>query len=345
MGVPLAKLVRPKKISFTQLRGKALAIDAFNAIYQFLALIRRGPGIPLTDREGRVTSHLNGLLFRTVRLIELGIKPVYVFDGPPPDFKKRTLEERRAVKEKAEREWIEAIARGDFRTAWAKAVQTSRLTSDMASDAKRLLDLIGVPWVQAPSEGEAQAAHMAARGDVWAAASQDYDSLLFGSPRLVRNVTITGKKYYRKRLGYYRLEPELIVLEELLSSLGISREQLVDMAILMGTDYNEGVKGIGPVKALKLIRQYGSLDGALRALGVRPDPNIDLKAVRRFFLDPPVTEEYELVWRPPDEEGLIEFLCEERDFSKKRVLTAIDRLRSSFGSLEGAGSLEDYWSD
>ncbi len=342
MGLPLAKLVKPKKISFSSLSGRALAIDAFNAIYQFLALIRRGPGVPLTDRHGRVTSHLNGLLFRTVRLIELGIRPVYVFDGPPPDFKRRTLEERRAIKEKAEREWVEALARGDFRAAWAKAVQTSRLTPSMADDAKRLLDLMGVPWVQAPSEGEAQAAHMAARGDVWAAASQDYDSLLFGSPRLVRNVTITGRRYYRKRPGYYRLEPELIVLEELLSSLGITREQLVDMALLMGTDYNEGVRGVGPVRALKLIKEYGSLERVLEETGLRLDPDLDLEAIRRFFLNPPVTDDYRLEWRPPDEEGLLRFLCDERDFSRRRVRSAIDRLRAAIAP-EGGRSLEDFW--
>ena len=127
--------------------------------------------------------------------------------------------------------------------------------------------------------------------------------------------------------------------------IAAAREQLVDMAILMGTDYNEGVKGVGPIKALKLIRQFGSLEAALRFLRVRPDPDIDLEAIRRFFLDPPATDDYELVWKPPDEGRLIEFLCEERDFSKKRVLTAIDRLRSSFGSTERARSLEDYWSD
>ncbi len=342
MGLPLAKLVKPRKISFSSLSGRALAIDAFNAIYQFLALIRRGPGVPLTDSQGRVTSHLNGLLFRTVRLIEFGIRPVYVFDGPPPDFKRRTLEERRAVKERAEREWVEALARGDFRTAWAKAVQTSRLTPSMADDAKRLLDLMGVPWVQAPSEGEAQAAHMAAKGDVWAAASQDYDSLLFGSPRLVRNVTITGRRYYRKRPGYYRLEPELIVLEELLNSLGITRKQLVDMALLMGTDYNEGVRGVGPVRALKLIREYGSLERVIEETGLRPDPDLDLEAIRRFFLDPPVTDDYRLEWRPPDEEGLLQFLCDERDFSRKRVRSAVDRLRAAI-TTEGGRSLEDFW--
>ncbi len=342
MGLPLAKLVKAKKISFSSLSGKALAIDAFNAIYQFLALIRRGSGVPLTDSHGRVTSHLNGLLFRTVRLIELGIRPVYVFDGPPPDFKRRTLEERRAIKEKAEREWVEALARGDFRTAWAKAVQTSRLTPSMADDAKRLLDLMGVPWVQAPREGEAQAAHMAARGGVWAAASQDYDSLLFGSPRLVRNVTITGKRYYRKRPGYYRLEPELIVLEDLLSSLGVTREQLVDMAILMGTDYNEGVRGIGPVRALKLIREHGSLERIIEETGLRPDPDLDLEAIRKFFLNPPVTDDYRLERRPPDEEGLLRFLCDERDFSRRRVRSAIDRLRAAT-TPEGGGSLEDFW--
>lgn len=336
MGVPLAKLVKPKKISFTQLRGKALAIDAFNAIYQFLALIRRGPGIPLTDREGRVTSHLNGLLFRTVRLIELGIKPVYVFDGPPPDFKRRTIEERRTIKEKAEREWIKAIARGDFRTAWAKAVQTSRLTSDMASDAKRLLDLMGVPWVQAPSEGEAQAAHMAARGDVWAAASQDYDSLLFGSPRLVRNVTITGKRKLPGKDVYVEVKPEVISLQDMLSSLGIGREQLVLIGILVGTDYNPGgIKGIGPKRALELVKRHPSVESLGRA--VRWEFDVSMREIYEFFLNPPVTDEYNVDLKKPDAEGLIRFMVDEHEFSEKRVRKVINEITEAYKRLAGGG--------
>jgi len=327
MGLKLGKLVVKHEIKLESLRGRIIAIDAYNALYQFLALIRLQYGIPLRDRYGRITSHLNGLLFRTVRLVEVGIRPVYVYDGKPPELKSRTLEERIEKKREAEVKWREAVARGDLRDAWAKAVQTSRLSREMAEDSKKLLDYMGIPWVQAPSEGEAQAAYMTMVGDVWASASQDYDSLLFGSVRLVRNLTITGKKFLRKTPGYYRLKPELINLEETLEKLDLTREQLVDMCILMGTDYNEGVKGIGPVKAYKLIKKYGSLEKILEGEGISLDADVD--SVRSFFLNPPVTSDYELKWGDVDEDGLIEFLVEERGFQRRRVKKAIDRLRKA----------------
>ena len=339
MGLKLSKLVVKHQIKLESLRGRIIAIDAYNALYQFLALIRLRYGVPLTDKYGRVTSHLNGLLFRTVRLVEAGIRPVYVYDGSPPQLKSKTLEERVEKKKEAEVKWKEAVAKGDLRDAWAKAVQTSRLTKSMAEDSKKLLNYMGIPWVQAPSEGEAQAAYMTQAGDVWASASQDYDSLLFGSLRLVRNLTITGKKFLRKTPGYYKLKPELIKLDETLRELDLTREQLVDMCILMGTDYNEGVKGIGPVKAYKLIKKYGTLERVLEGESISLGADID--AIRNIFLNPPATADYELKWEDVDEDGLIEFLVEERGFQRERVKKAIERLRKA--RIKGKQStLESY---
>lgn len=327
MGLELAKLVTKKKVTFRSLLGNAITIDAYNAIYQFLALIRVRYGVPLKDRYGRVTSHLNGLLFRTTKLLEYDIKPVYVFDGRPPTPKMRVLEEREVKKREAEREWRDAVKKKDHRKAWAKAVQTSRLRGSMVDDSKALLDHMGIPWVQAPSEGEAQAAYMTQVGDAWASSSQDYDSLPFGAVRLVRNLTITGKKYYRKRPGYYRLEPELIVLSDILEKLGLTRSQLVDLCILMGTDYNEGIKGVGPVRAHQLIKRHGSAERALEKEHL--DLEVDLGGIRSIFLDPAVTEDYHLEWRRPDADELMTFLCEERDFSPKRVRSAVERLQKA----------------
>jgi len=198
---------------------------------------------------------------------------------------------------------------------------------------------MGIPWVQAPSEGEAQAAYMTRTGDVWASASQDYDSLLFGSLRLVRNLTITGKKFLRKKPRYYRLKPELIKLDETLRELDLTREQLVDMCILMGTDYNEGVKGIGPVKAHKLIKKYGNLERVLEGESISIDA--DINAIRNIFLNPPATADYELKWEDVDEDGLIVFLVEERGFQRERVKKAIERLRKA--RIKGKQStLESY---
>src|SRR5712692_2000988 len=223
MGSQIGVLVQREKISLDQLRGRVIAIDAFNALYQFLSIIRLRDGTPLKDTSGRVTSHLSGLFYRTVNLIEHGISPVYIFDGRPPKLKERTLREREAVKAKFTKEWQEAVKRGDLSTAFKKSVMTSRLEKAMVPDAHHLLELLGVPWIEAPSEGEAQAAHMAKQGRCFAAASQDYDSLLFGSSRLVINLTVAGKRYYPKRGIAVDLIPELVELEKVLSQLKLSR--------------------------------------------------------------------------------------------------------------------------
>ncbi len=338
MGAQIAPLIPRVKTSLRKLAGKAVAVDAYNAIYQFLAIIRTEYGTPLRDRRGRVTSHLSGLLYRTIRLLEAGVIPVYVFDGPPPRLKARELEERRAIREKAMAEWAKAVEERDLRKAWAKAVVSSRLSREMADEAKALLTTMGIPWVQAPSEGEAQSAHMAASGDVWAAASQDYDSILFGAPRLVRNLTITGRKFLRKRPVSYRLIPELVELDTVLRSLKLSRKQLIEVAILAGTDYNQGVYGIGPKKAYKLISRYGSLEKAAEAEGLKLDEN--WMEVREFYLNPPVTDSYSIELSGVDEDKLFSFLVEERDFDPRRVREATRRLKSAIQATSQVARLE-----
>jgi len=343
MGVDLKDLVPRVEIDFSHLRGRVIAIDAYNALYQFLATIRQPDGTPLMDSMGRVTSHLNGLLYRTVNFLERGIKPVYVFDGTPPEIKRMEILRRQRMKEEAVRLYEEALARGDLEAARMYAQRTSRLTEDMVREAKRLLDLLGVPWVQAPSEGEAQAAYMARKGDAWATASQDYDSLLYGTPRLVRNLTISGRRKLPRKNVYVEVRPELIVLDDVLRSLGVSRERLIDIAILIGTDYNpDGVKGVGPKRALKLIRQFGSLERALAAIG-RAEFPVDPAEIRELFLRPKVTDDYRLRWREPDEEGLIEFLCEEHDFSRERVAKAVERASRAVRELTVQTSLESWF--
>ena len=339
MGVDLGELVRGREIELRELSGRAIAIDAYNALYQFLSSIRQPDGTPLMDRKGRITSHLSGLLYRTANVLEAGIKPLYVFDGEPHPLKLRTLALRTEIREKAREEWLRALERGDLETARIKAQEASRLAPEMVEDAKRLLDLMGVPWVQAPGEGEAQAAYMASKGLVWASASQDYDSLLFGTPRLVRNLTITGRRKLPRKNVYVEVKPELLELEEVLKDLGVSREQLVDMAILMGTDFNEGIKGVGPKTALKLIKTYGSAEAVLRARGWRIE---GLEEVRKIFLEPRVEDVPRPEWRKPDEEGLKAFLCGERDFSESRVETALRKIRT-FWQRTPQSTLEQWF--
>ncbi len=330
MGVNLRDLVVKKALRPGDLVGKALAIDGYNALYQFLTVIRQPDGTPLKDSLGRITSHLSGLFYRTVNLMEMGVKPVYVFDGKPPEIKELEIERRRLLKKEAARKYEEALARGDLEAARTYAMQAAKLTEEMVNEAKELLDAMGIPWVQAPSEGEAQAAYMARKGDVWASASQDYDSLLYGAPRLVRNLTISGKRRRPRGRGYIEVEPELIVLDEVLKHLGVSREQLIEIAILIGTDYNpDGVRGVGPKTAYKLIKQYGSLKRALLKL---PQANFPVapEEIKRVFLEPEVTDNYALKWSMPSRDRVIEILVEEHDFSRERVVKAVERAEKAY---------------
>lgn len=328
MGVNLGDLLIRRKCSLNDLLNKVIAIDAYNALHQFLATIRQRDGTPLMDSQGRITSHLSGLIYRTANLVDSGIKPVYVFDGAPHPLKARTLEVRKEIKEEAEKEWREALERGDIETARKKAQQTSRITDDVLNQSKRLLDALGIPWVQAPSEGEAQASYMARKGDAYAVASQDADSLLFGAPVLVRNLTITGRRKLPNRQAYVKIEPEIIKLEETLRSLGIVRRQLVDMAILIGTDFNAGIEGIGPKKSYELIKRAGNVENALDMLGKKDAMDQDtIEAVRKIFLEPQVTDNYEMEWHLPDEEAVLEILCDEHQFSRDRVLGALQKFQ------------------
>ncbi|MBS7622503.1 flap endonuclease-1 [Candidatus Bathyarchaeota archaeon] len=343
MGVDLGGIVEKRRVSLEDLRGRSLAVDGYNALYQFLAIIRGSMGEPLTDRAGRITSHLSGLFYRTVNMVERGIKIVYVFDGEPPALKEAEIRRRMQIKEEAITRYEDAVRRGVAEEARRYAQMTSRLRDEMVDDAKRLLDSMGVPWIQAPSEGEAQAAHIVSRGHLWAAASQDYDSLLFGAPILVRNLTVSGRRKLPGKSVYVEVEPEVIHLEKVLEGLGLTREQLIDVAILLGTDYNPGgFRGVGPKTAVKLIKESGTLERALESLrqgfGVE-----ELLRVRQIFLEPKVTDDYRIEWRRPDLESTVHFLCRERDFSEERVRNTLERL--SRAVVDGRSTLESFFKD
>jgi flap endonuclease-1 len=342
LGVLLTPIVKRKVIRLRDLSGRSLAVDANNVLYQFLALIRKPDGSPLTDSQGRVTSHLIGLLFRTTRLVtDYGMRLVFVFDGKPPPLKGAELERRRDVRTKAQAQWQDARRAGDYAKAFSKAVASSRLSRSMAEDAKGLLDLMGLPCVQAPSDAEAQGSYMASKGDVWGVNSQDYDSLLYGAPRLVRYVTITGKKYLPSKGRSRRLLPELIELRLTLEALQLSRNSLIDLAVLVGTDFNEGIRGIGPKKALSLVRRYGSIEAM--PSDILEKVTADLEQVRKIFLEPEVTNEYGLSFRRPDEEGLLKFLCRDRGFSPERVRAVVKRINAA--NLRDQSSLAVWMSE
>lgn len=340
MGVNIRDIVNAHPISLNELSDKTVSIDAYNAIYQFLSIIRQYDGKPLVDRNNNITSHLSGLFYRTINLIEYGIKPVYVFDGAPPTLKISTLKAREEVRETSKIKWSRALEAGEYKEARKFAQASSTLTKEMVEEAKLLLSMMGVPFIEAPAEGEAQAAYMNFKGDVWACASQDWDSLLFGAARLIRNLTISGKRKLPGKDVYIKVETELVNLEDILKDNNISREQLIDISILVGTDYNDGVKGIGAKTALNLIRKYHNLENAIKMENIEFDA--PLKEIRDLFINPKITGDYRLVWGKPRSEDIVDLLHVKHDFSLERINAALNRLELT-GRQKPQSKLDQYF--
>jgi flap endonuclease-1 len=343
MGVQLGDIVDTKNVSIDDLSGKTIAFDGNNILYQFLSIIRGRDGQPLRDSQGRTTSHLSGLIYRNSNLMESGIKIAYVFDGTPHRFKRKVLEQRHTTRQAARVHYEEAIREGDKIKAKKYGQQAVVATTNIVQDAKTLLTNLGIPWVQAPGEGEAQTAYMAAKGDVWGAASQDYDSLLYGAPRLIRNLSITGRRKLPRKNVYIKVEPELLELNRIFADLGLNREQMIDIGILVGTDYNpEGVKGVGPKTALKLIKQHGSLDRALPHIKNAEFPHPP-DEIRDLFLHPRTTDDYNLVWDKPDVAATIGFLCGEHSFDQGRVINALDKMIEGYKKTGQRTTLDRFF--
>ncbi|MEM5872660.1 MAG: flap endonuclease-1 [Candidatus Aenigmatarchaeota archaeon] len=326
MGVDIKDLVEDIKqeVELSSLSNKIIAIDAYNTLYQFLSIIRdKDTGEPLRDSKGRITSHISGIFYRTINLLENGIKPIYVFDGEPPKFKLKEIERRQKMREEAFKKWQEALEKGEEAITYAKAA--SILTKEMVEETKELLSYMGLPYVQAKSEGEAQTAYLVNKGYAYASASQDYDSLLFGSIRLIRNLNLTGKRKLPKKEIYVEIKPEIIELNALLQKYRITREQLILIGIIVGCDYFEGVKGYGPKKALELVRELKTFERIKNYLKL-PD---EVEEIYNFFLNPEVEEKIEITFKPMDKEKIIKFMVEERNFSEERVLNALEKLEEA----------------
>jgi flap endonuclease-1 len=325
VGVALRPLIADYKESpaWDQLGG-TVAVDAYNALYQFLSSIRQSDGTPLMDDEGRITSHLSGLLFRTANLVEKNIAPVYVFDGKPPVFKEVTLAGRRVVRKNAKDLWELSLKKGDEETARKYAMASSKVDAFIAGSSKELLTALGIPWVQAPEEGEAQSAYMTATGDVTYTVSQDYDSLLFGTPRLLRNLIVSGKRrMYGKYVSIY---PERLFLEKILTGLEMTQVELIAVALLIGTDYNNGVMGVGPKTAMKIVRE-----GKFAECITESENTTEPEELIRYFLDPPVEKNYTITKKEPIHEKVFEILCEQHGFSEERVFVGLERLCAKNG--------------
>jgi flap endonuclease-1 len=343
LGVDFKDLVPKTPVKLEDLGGKVIAIDAYNAIYQFLAIIRQPDGNPLKDSTGKVTSHLSGLFYRTSNLVEMGIKPIYVFDGIPPTLKAAEIERRKQVKVAAIASYEKAAIKGDMAKMRMFAQAATSMKDYMQDESKRLLELMGLPWIQAPSEGEAQAAYMTKKGDADYCASQDYDCLLFGAPKMLRNITISGRRKVPSKNIYVEVVPEVMELAKTLSETGLTYEQLIDVGILVGTDFNpDGIKGLGPKTALKLIKQYGTLEDAIPHIKNASFP-VEPNCIRAVFLHPEITENYKVNWKEADVNGVVDLMCRQKEFSEDRVRKSLDRMFEGDKKQKGKMTLEKWF--
>jgi flap endonuclease-1 len=339
MGLNLKPLVIREKTKLESFSNKVIAIDAYNAIYQFLASIRGPDGMQLTDLEGRITSHLSGLLYRNINFLSLGIKPVWVFDGKPPSLKTAEIERRRQIKKDATVKYEKAIAAGEMEEARKYAQQTTSMKDGMVKESKQLLTYFGIPYIDAPSEGEATAAYLTNTGQAYASASQDFDSILLGAKRLIRNFTNSGRRKIPNRNTYIEIEPEIIETAKTLESLQVTKEQLVDIGILIGTDFNpDGFERVGPKTALKMIKQYSRLEDIPQIQ--EQLEKIDYEQIRKIFLEPDVAKVDEIVFEQVNYDGITNYLVKERSFSEDRIQSSLNRLKKA---IEKKSQNLDQW--
>ena len=308
------------------LSGKVIMIDASMQIYQCLIAIRQGPSGQLAASDGDVTSHLTGLFYRTIRLIEAGIKPVYVFDGKPPQLKQKELDKRN---ERQAQALSELKVTDDAVEIEKQEKRSVRATREQSEEVKKLLTLMGIPVVQAPCEAEATCAAYVKAGKAYATATEDMDSLTFGSTYVIRHINSTDQK--KQPTVEYSLP-------NILNDMGITMDQFIEICILSGCDYTKTIKGIGPTRAYQLIQEHSTIENVLDVLkkkhgeeqfSTMVPEDYPIESVRDLFNNPDVDITQELTWKPPDREALVSFLVDEKKFSADRVNKGCDRIRTA----------------
>jgi flap endonuclease-1 len=319
MGLQIGEIITKKEIQFSDLKGKTIAVDAFNAIYQFLTTIRQPDGTPLKDSRGNVTSHLSGLFYRNMNLINEGVKLIYVFDGKAPELKNRTKELRTEMKEEMKRKYEEAKQMEDIEGMGKYSRTDVYLDKQKIEESKELLSAMGIAILQAPGEGEAQASYLAKEKLVYAVASQDYDCLMFKAPRLVQNLSMSRKRKIVS--GYKEVFPQIIELPEVLKELELDQDQLICLGILCGTDYNPGgVKGLGPKKSLKFVKEYVTKEEIFFALALsdKYEMNFDWKEIYNEIENPNIDKDFKINFPKVDKNKIKEIL-RKYEFSEERI--------------------------
>ncbi len=334
MGLQIGEIITKKEIKFSDLKGKTIAVDAFNAIYQFLTTIRQPDGTPLKDSRGNITSHLSGLFYRNMNLILEGIKLIYVFDGAAPELKAATWKKRKENRDEMKEKYKEALEREDIELMGKYARANIRLDEQKIQESKALLEAMGIVVMQAPGEGEAQASYLAEKGIVYAVSSQDYDCLMFKAPKLIQNLSLARKR--KTVSGYKEVFPQMIETKEVLKELGINHEQLICLGILCGTDYNPGgVKGLGPKKSLKIVKEHKTKEKIFEH--VENDEkyyvDFDLGAIYDEIESPDINEKIKIEFPKIDKEKIKKILMK-YDFSEERIdnqLLKLDDVKKKAG--------------
>ena len=323
MGIALGSIIDnnlKERIDLESLKNKRLGFDAFNTIYQFITTIRSIDGTPLTNQKGEITSHLNGIFYRISNLLGQGIRPVFVFDGVSHKLKEQTKQERRNRREIAQEKYDIAVEKGDMEDAVKYGKQSQTISEKIIKESKELLEAFGVPCFQAPGEAEAQISVMTKNNLFDYTVSQDYDCLLFGSPNLLRNINVTGKRKVISKNIYVDSFPYILHTQKVLDNLNISNKQLVWLSILIGTDFNKKIEGVGPKTALKLVKQYNSFEEIISYLESKNKTiSFDYKEIEDIFLKPDV--DLSITYKQPEinKEKIFKLLVEKSDFDEERV--------------------------
>ncbi|MDO8517016.1 MAG: flap endonuclease-1 [Nanoarchaeota archaeon] len=329
MGIQISDIIPRKEITLKELNGKILAVDAMNTLYQFLTTIRQADGTPLMDKHQRISSHISGLFYRNINLLQEGIKLVYVFDGKPPELKFQEIGRRIEAKEIAKEKYEKAKSDEDVDSMRKYSQQFVKMTPEIIEESKELLEAMGIPVIQANGEGEAEASLLARNGKAWASASQDYDSLLYGTPRLIRNLTLSRKRKTSSG-AYVEINIELVEFEYLLNHLQINKDQLICLGILVGTDYNPGgIKGIGQKTALDIVRKYQYPVKIFEYVKTNPkyEINFDWQEIYKIFHEHESSTTKEIIFNKPDTEKIKKILLS-RDFSEERINSGLEKLNT-----------------